>query len=431
MRFSIETLGCKVNQYESQALESLLRARGHEPAEPGGACDAVIVNTCAVTAESGRKSRQAVRRAKKQYPGAVVAVCGCWSQIEPEEASALEADIVYGSGDRRALAEDIERAVEERTRITKVDEALRRRTFEELPVGSYSGRTRAMLKVQDGCVNFCAYCVIPYARGPVRSLPVDRAAEAAAGLCRSGFREIVVTGIEISSYGADLNGPTLIDLLERVAEAAPGVRIRLGSLEPRIITEEFTKRAAEIGTLCPHFHLSLQSGCDDTLRRMRRKYDTARFYESVALLRGAFPGCGLTADLITGFPGEDDREFDETLAFLEKCAFSSMHVFPYSRRPGTPAASMPDQVKNAVKKERAARASALAERMAQDFRKRLVGCVQQVLFETEKDGRSFGHTGSYVMTGAEGSGLRNCILPVQINAEKNGILCGKVLLPDV
>ena len=270
MNIHIHTLGCKVNQFESQALETLLVARGHQIVEEESPdCACYIINTCAVTAESGRKSRQAVRRLRDLNPNALVAVCGCYAQITPHEVEKLGADLVAGSGNRVQFVEDLEHLMRTRTHLVRVDEALRRRVYEPLPAGSLAGRTRAMLKIQDGCSNFCAYCIIPYARGPVRSLPLADAAKQAAELAAEGYRELVITGLEIASYGKDLqSGETLAIVVCAIASAAPGVRLRLGSQEPRVVTEAFCTRLQALPAQCPHFHLSLQSGCDATLRRM-------------------------------------------------------------------------------------------------------------------------------------------------------------------
>ena len=363
MRVAIYTLGCKVNQYETQALETELERRGHTLVPFTGEADAYIINTCTVTAVSDQKSRQTIRQARKRAPRAVVAVCGCYAQTAPEAVRALEVDLVMGTGERMAFLdalEDLARARQAQP-LVRVDDALRRRTYERLSAGGLEGRTRAMLKVEDGCVNFCTYCIIPYARGPIRSLPLADAVCEAKRLAGEGYRELVLTGIEISSWGADFrDGSALIDLVEALCAAAPECRVRLGSLEPRTVTEEFCRRAAALPNLCPHFHLSLQSGCDATLRRMGRKYDCARYYESVKLLWDFFDRPGITTDLIVGFPGETEEEFAQTLAFLSRCAFSAMHIFPYSRRSGTPAASMPGQCPNAVKQARARQAAQLA-----------------------------------------------------------------------
>ena len=329
MNYMIATLGCKVNQFETQAMEARLQEHGHRPCAPGEIAQAVIVNTCAVTAESGRKSRQLLRRLRDENPGAVLAVCGCYSQLSPEELEEIGARVIFGAADRMAFVAAVEKAVAEGEGETNIDEPFRRRELEKLPAGALEGRTRAMLKIQDGCVNFCSYCIIPYTRGRLRSLPLEDAAAETARICAEGYKELVLTGIEVASYGVDLPGkPGLIDCIEAVAGAAGDMRIRLGSLEPTVITEDFCRRAAATGKLCRHFHLSLQSGCDRTLKAMNRKYDTAFFYERCELLRRYFPGCALTADLIAGFPGETDEDQAETLAFIEKCAFSDMHIFP-------------------------------------------------------------------------------------------------------
>ncbi len=427
MKISITTLGCKVNQFESQALEALFSQRGHEIVSADEQADVCIINSCAVTAESGRKSRQAARQAMNRNPGALIAVCGCWSQISPEEARELGAHIVSGSGDRRGFAEVVESAWKEHNQAVLNDDAMKRRVFEPLPAGRLHGRTRAMLKVQDGCVNFCSYCIIPYARGPIRSLPIAEAVAEAKRVADAGIKEIVITGIEIASYGRDLkDGSDLPSLVSAIAEAVPDTRLRLGSLEPRVITRDFCRLLADIPKLCNHFHLSLQSGCDATLKRMNRKYDTSRFYESVELLREFFPNCGLTADLITGFPGEDEEEFSQTLAFIEKCAFSSMHIFPYSIRPGTVAASMPLQNNKALKKERANRAIALAKRMSENYLNSCIGMTCSVLFESKAEQGSLGHAENYCEVQVDTPDLSGEIREVEITGHKNGILIGKL-----
>ena len=308
-----------------------------------------------------------------------------------------------------------------------VDEALRRRVFEVLPAGGMAERTRAMLEVEDGCVNFCSYCIIPYARGPVRSLPMEVASEQTRQLRQAGYREIVITGIEISSWGYDLkNGTTLIDLLEAVSEAAGDMRLRLGSLEPRTITEDFCRRASKLPNLCPHFHLSLQSGCDATLRRMNRKYDTARYKKSVDLLNVYFDRPAVTTDLIVGFPGETEEEFAVTLDFIRSCAFAEMHIFPYSIRTGTPAAEMA-QVPKHIKEERAARAAAGAEEMRRTYLDGCVGKVYPVLYEQMYDGLWQGHAPNYVRAAVSGEGLHNRVALTRIVAAADGLLVGEVL----
>ena len=426
MRIAIYTLGCKVNQYETQAMGQELLRRGHTLVPFEDAADGYIVNTCSVTAVSDKKSRQMIRRCKKLNPAAVVAACGCYVQTHPDEAASLDIDLIAGTGDRMAFLDLFEQAAEEKRPLTLLDDALRRRTFEVLPAGGMTQRTRAMLKVEDGCVNFCTYCIIPYARGPVRSLPKARAVAQTEQLRREGYRELVFTGIEISSWGHDLkNGETLIDLLEAVSAAAGDMRLRLGSLEPRTITEDFCRRASKLPNLCPHFHLSLQSGCDDTLRRMNRKYDTARFYESVTLLRQYFDRPAVTTDLICGFPGETEEEFAATLVFIEKCGFAGMHIFPYSIRPGTRAAAM-EQVSAAVKEQRAARAAQTAETMCQAYLRGCVGQTYPVLFEQEKDGYYTGHAPNYCEVGVRAEDLHNKVLNVKITGIDGDMLTGEL-----
>ena len=428
MRVAIYTLGCKVNQYETQALERALADRGHTLVPFGEQADAYVVNTCTVTAVSDKKSRQMIRQARRRSPGAVIAVCGCYAQADPDAVRALDVDLVMGTNDRTGFVAALEGARRTQAPLVNVDEALKRRAFEFLPAGGLEGRTRAMLKVEDGCVNFCSYCIIPYARGPVRSLSLAGAQEEAGRLAAEGYRELVLTGIEISSWGQDLaDRPALIDLVEAVCAAAPGCRVRLGSLEPRTITAQFCRRAAALPNLCPQFHLSLQSGCDTVLRRMNRKYDSARYYESVKLLNSCFDRPGITTDLIVGFPGETEEEFAAALAFAERCAFSAMHIFPYSRRPGTPAAAMPGQIPNAVKQARAHRAAQLADRLQAGYLAQWVGQVLPVLFEEEKAGLWRGYAPNYAEVTVPGAGLHNQIRPVRVTAARRGRLLGELL----
>ena len=415
MKISFYTLGCKTNQYETQAMERLLLDMGHTIGSFEENCDCYVINTCSVTAVADKKNRAVIRRCRKNKPDAIIGVCGCYTQHAAEAVKELGVDVIGGSGNRQQFLTDLLAAAAEHQYHQTLDDALRRREFEVLPAGGLEERTRAMLKVQDGCVNFCTYCIIPYTRGPVRSAPLDTALEQARAIAAQGYKEIVVTGIEIASWGVDLPGkPTLIDLVESLCQAVPEVRIRLGSLEPRVITREFCDRLKNCRNLCPQFHLSMQSGCDTVLSRMKRKYDTARYYESVELLREAFPGCALTTDMIVAFPGETEEEFRESLRFIRKCGFADMHIFPYSRRPGTPADKMPGQHGNAVKERRSREAMAAAEEMSRAYRESLIGTVQQVLFE-EPEGEFYtGHAPNYVKVYAPGRDLHNRLLPVTV-----------------
>ena len=415
MKVGFYTLGCKVNQYETQAMEQLLTALGHEIGDFHQACDAYIVNTCSVTAVADKKNRAVIRRCRRENPNAVLAVCGCYPQHAAKDLEELGIDVVGGSARREEFLNQMLCALDSREKATVLDEALRRRSFEILPAGGLEGRTRAMLKVQDGCVNFCTYCIIPYTRGPVRSAPLALAVEQAKTLAEQGYREIVITGIEIASWGADLPGkPKLTELVRAVCGAAPDLRVRLGSLEPRIVTEEFCEELSKLPNLCPQFHLSMQSGCDTVLARMKRKYDTARYLQSVELLKKTFPGCAITTDMIVAFPGETEEEFSESLAFIRRCGFGDMHIFPYSRRPGTPADKMPGQLGNTVKEERSRRAIAVAQEMNEAYRQALVGERLSVLFE-EPDGEYYtGHAPNYIKVYVKCQDLHNQILTVKI-----------------
>ena len=420
MKFAFYTLGCKVNQYETQAMEQTLLALGHTLGSFQEPCDGYIINTCTVTAVADKKNRSVIRRCRRENPQAIIGVCGCYAQVSTEAVRELGVDVISGSGGREAFLQMMLRSVQERVRLEQVDEALKRRVFEELPAGGLEERTRAMLKVQDGCNNFCSYCIIPYTRGPVRSQTIEATVQQAKTLVTRGYRELVVTGIEIASWGWDMKtGENLTDLLEHLCAAVPEVRIRLGSLEPRIITEDFCRRLSGFANLCPQFHLSLQSGSDTVLKRMRRKYDTARYYESVVLLNRYFPGCAVTTDLIVGFPGETERELEESLAFARKCGFAAIHVFPYSIRPGTPAAAMEGQIPKGEKENRAARAGLVAKELETAYLSGLRGSVQQVLFEEEagEDGVSLwtGHAPNYAKIYVPSrEPLHNRVLPVTV-----------------
>ena len=417
MIFGFYTLGCKVNQYETQAMEQLITAMGHTVGYFESSCDCYVINTCSVTAVADKKNRAVIRRCRKQNPQAVLGVCGCYPQHAAEAVQALQVDVIGGSSSREEFLQALIATFQDRQSRSCLDNALRRRQFEILPPGGLEGRTRAMLKVQDGCVNFCSYCIIPYTRGPVRSAPLELAVEQAKELAQTGYREIVITGIEIASWGVDLPGkPHPAQLIESVCRAVPSLRVRLGSLEPRIVTDDFCKQLQDLSNLCPQFHLSLQSGCDTVLKRMNRKYDTARYMESVRLLNRYFPGCAITTDMIVAFPGETEEEFAQSIAFIQQCGFSDMHIFPYSRRPGTPADKMPDQHPNAIKEQRSRDAIAVARKMSENYRQNLIGRTLEVLFE-EPDGEFFtGHTPNYVKVYTTGDDLHNQLRPVTVTA---------------
>lgn len=423
MRISYITLGCKVNQYETQAIEKLLTERGHKTAGRDEPTDAVVINTCAVTGESARKSRQTIRHAKKKNPDALLIITGCFSQSEQAEAAELGADFIGGAGERMQIVHFLER--EQPASLTPED-PFARRTFEELPAGETDGRTRALLKIQDGCTNFCSYCIIPYLRGPSRSLPLRQAVLRAGELAARGFAEIVLTGIEISSY-SDLDGSGLIELTEEICRASGSARVRLGSLEPSLIDEGIVKRLSELPNLCPHFHLSLQSGSDTVLRRMRRKYTTEQFAEAVSLLREYFPNPAITTDLIVGFPGESEEEFAESLRFLRRIRFSAVHIFPYSVRKGTRAAQMDGQIQKQEKEHRAAAAAAVRDETRREYLSEQTGKTLHVLVETERGHKLLGHSENYLETEFRGTGLRGCVLPVRIIGNDGDRLFGELL----
>ena len=425
MKYAFYTLGCKVNQYETQAMQQLLLQRGDTLGDFDGICDCYVINTCTVTAMSDKKSRNAIRRVRRRNPEAVIGVCGCYAQTAPEELREMDVDVLIGTDGRVEFLDRLAQAARDRQHWEHVEDAGLPRRFEQLPAGGLAERTRALLKVEDGCNNFCTYCIIPYARGRVRSLPLESAVQEARKLAAEGYREIVVNGIEISSWGWEWHdGSCLRQLLTALCAAVPEVRIRLGSLEPRTIDEEFCRALSGFQNLCPQFHLSLQSGSDPVLKRMNRKYDTARYYESVRLLNEYFPGCAVTTDLIVGFPGESEAAFEESLAFIRKCALTKVHIFPYSRREGTPADKMPDQVPKAVKEARAARAAAVAAELEDAFHSALIGTVQEVLFEQPEDGLYAGHAPNYAKVDVRSDeALRNRTCRVRITEPcREGVL---------
>lgn len=428
MKIAFYTLGCKTNQYETQAMERLLCEQGHEICSFEDDCDCYVINTCSVTAVADKKNRAIIRRCRREHPQAILGVCGCYSQHAAQAVRELEVDVVGGSGGRQQFLEDLLAAAQSRTYQEHLDNALRRREFEVLPAGGLQERTRAMLKVQDGCTNFCTYCIIPYTRGPIRSAPLETAVAQAKQLEQAGYREIVVTGIEIAGWGKDLPGkPPVWLLIAEICKAVPHLRIRLGSLEPRIVTEEFAAALSGFQNLCPQFHLSMQSGCDTVLARMKRKYTTEEYMESLERLRNAFPGCAITTDMIVGFPGETEEEFEKSLSFIRQCRFADMHIFPYSRRPGTPAAEMPGQLPNAVKEERSRRAIAVAQDMSRCYHQELLGTTQAVLVEGMEGEHSVGHAMNYVKIYIPGAYPRNEIQTVAVKSLYGDGVTGEVI----
>lgn len=394
---AFHTLGCKVNQYDSQAMLELFEQAGYHPGDFDQPCDVYVVNTCTVTGTGDKKSMQAVRRARRLNPAADIIVCGCMAQRDGEKLLAdTDARLILGTARRAEIVTLLEQAQREHTRLCAVTD-VRRAAFEPLLITHQEGRTRATLKIQEGCDRFCTYCIIPYVRGGIRSRSVQDVRDEAARLAQAGYREIVLTGIHLTSYGRDLkNGDTLLSVIRAVHDIAGVERIRLGSLEPVIATADFARALGEMPKLCPQFHLALQSGCDSVLRRMRRRYDTAAFRESAQALRAVFPDCALTTDVMSGFPGETDAEHRQSLDFCREMRFARMHVFPYSEREGTAAATMPDPVPRHIREERARELIALGAGMAEDYRRAQLGTVRRVLFEQCAEGVSVGYTPEYM-----------------------------------
>ena len=401
---AFHTLGCKVNQYDSQAMLELFEQAGYQPGDFDQPCDVYVVNTCTVTGTGDKKSLQAVRRARRLNPAADIIVCGCMAQRDGEKLLAdTDARLILGTARRAEIVTLLEQAQREHTRLCAVTD-VRRAAFEPLLITRQEGRTRATLKIQEGCDRFCTYCIIPYVRGGIRSRSVQDVRDEAARLAQAGYREIVLTGIHLTSYGRDLkNDDTLLSVIRAVHDIAGVERIRLGSLEPVIATADFARALGEMPKLCPQFHLALQSGCDSVLRRMRRRYDTAAFRESAQALRAVFPDCALTTDVMSGFPGETDAEHRQSLDFCREMRFARMHVFPYSEREGTVAATMPDPVPRHIREERARELIALGAGMAEDYRRAQLGTMRRVLFEQCAEGVSVGYTPEYMRCEAPGA----------------------------
>ena len=406
MKAALHNLGCKVNAYETEAMQQILEEAGYEIVPFSEYADVYVINTCSVTNMADRKSRQMLHRAKKQNPDAIVVGAGCYVQTKEAQALVDESiDIVIGNNKKHELVPLLrEYEASHRKTACVADINHEKQAYEELSLSRTAEHTRAFIKVQDGCNQFCTYCIIPFARGRVRSRELPDVLQEIRTLAKSGYREVVLTGIHLSSYGVD-NGETLLHLIEAVHELDGIERIRLGSLEPRIVTDAFAKRLSELPKICPHFHLSLQSGCDAVLSRMNRRYDTAEYEAGCALLRRYFEHPAITTDVIVGFPGETDEEFETTERYLERIHFYEMHIFQYSRREGTKAAAMPDQVPEAVKKERSEKLLALGHRMSEEFRRYYLGRQVTALLEEEflYDGKRYytEYTKEYVKVAVE------------------------------
>lgn len=399
MKAAFYTLGCKVNQYETEAMAELFADSGYEIKEFTEVADVYVINTCSVTNMGDRKSRQIIRRAKKLNPNAVIAVTGCYAQTAPDEVLAIEGvNLVLGTKDRKNIVTLVEELNTE-SNINHVSDIMSNHEFEELQIKQYSNRTRAFIKIQEGCNQFCSYCIIPYARGRVRSRKMEEVLEEITNLTKHGCQEFVITGIHVTSYGKDLGDVTLIDLLEEIAKIPEVKRIRLGSLEPGFITKDTLDRLSKMESFCPHFHLSLQSGCDSVLKRMNRKYTTQDIREKCKAIREHFQYPALTTDIIVGFPGETEEEFEETRKFLEEIDLYEMHVFKYSIRKGTKAADMKPQINDQIKAKRSNVLLEMSKQHQKEFETKQLGMVKEVLIEEKMHGKDHyytGHTKEYI-----------------------------------
>ena len=425
------TLGCKVNQYETQVMLANMQEAGFTVSEHVEGSDVVIINSCTVTAASDHKVRQTMHRVRRVSPSAVLVLTGCMPQAFPEAAGCmLDANIVLGNTKRASLVPYVLRFLEERQRIVDIGKHEKGELFEPMHVEQFHERTRAFLKIEDGCNRFCSYCIIPYARGRVRSKPLSELRQEVQGLSEHGYREVVLTGINLSAYGQEL-GLTLCDAAE-AACSVPGIeRVRLGSLEPEQMDEAVIARMAKQEKLCPQFHLSLQSGCDDTLRRMNRHYDTAEYRRIVANLRAAFVNAAITTDIMVGFPGETDEDFAQSLEFVKKIGFSKVHVFRYSRRKGTPADRMKNQIPESVKTRRWKAMNETAEQCRVDYMKSLIGKTVSVLFERENctdfhHGFSEDYTLIKIPRENSKKSLRNMIFYVKIEVCESDCCIGRI-----
>ncbi len=429
-RVASHALGCKVNKYESEAIAELFAERGYEIVGIDEPADIYIINTCTVTNFGDKKSRQLIRKVKRLNDGAVVAAIGCYAQTAPEEIKNIDGvNLIIGTKGRKDIVDLVESYIPEMGVLCTVGEISKEREFEHLSINKLADRTRAYLKIQDGCSQFCSYCIIPYARGPIRSRDPKDIMDEVHTLAENGFKEIILTGIHVASYGKDLKGTTLLDVIRQVQSTEGIERIRFSSVEPNLITRDFAAQLSQMNKVCSHFHLSLQSGCNRTLKRMNRKYDTAAYAEAVGILREYFPDVALTTDIIAGFPGETDEDFEESIEFAERIGFSKIHAFPYSPKKGTPAAVMQDQIQNSVKNERTGRLIALSDAMGDKFIEGFIGKVMPVLYEQEISENLYeGYTENYIRVTAESqTNIKNKILDTKILSAKKERAHGEIL----
>lgn len=427
-KVKFHTLGCKVNQYETEAAIELFEKSGYKVILDDGIADIYIINTCTVTSQSDSKSRQFIRRAKRENPEAIVVVMGCYSQVSVEEVEAIEdVDIIIGTSERNQIVHLVEKYIENPKRINIVRDIKRDREFQEIDIEKIKGQTRAFIKVQDGCNNYCSYCIIPYARGNIRSRdPYDVKAEVIR-LVENGYKEVVLTGIHIASYGKDLKKYNLLDLISMIHDIKGLERIRLSSVEPVLITEEFLAEVIKYPKFCDHFHLSLQSGSNSVLKRMNRRYTREEYMETVERIRKYYPNAGITTDIIVGFPGETDEEFEETLDLVKKVRFSRVHVFKYSPREGTKAFSMKNQIDGNTKNKRSKVLIDLTENLRKEFETSFIGKDLEVLVERKRKSHYLAHSTNYIEIAFKSKlDYTNNIITLEVTDFKNGNLIGKV-----
>ena len=422
------TLGCKVNQYETEAMLELFEKEGYEKAETEDYADVYVINTCTVTHMSDRKSRQYIRRMKKKNPDAIIAVVGCYSQVSPEEILSIdEVNLVMGTNDRKKIVEEVKK-IDASRKVSTVDDIMKVKAFEEIEINKTNGKTRAFMKIQDGCDRYCSYCIIPYARGRVRSRDLESIVKEVENLASNGYKEVVLTGIHVASYGKDIKDSDikLLDVIKQINDIEGIERIRLSSVEPILFTDEFVEAVSTMDKVCPHYHLSLLSGCDETLKRMKRRYTTEEYKAIVDRLRAAIPNVSITTDVIVGFPGETNEEFDKTYEFLKDIELTHMHVFKYSPRKGTPAATMENQVDPSTKHDRSEKLLQLNEENFNKFGQKMLDKEFNVLFEQKVgDNKYEGLTENYVKVIVESDNdISEQILKVKIKDVKNEFLEG-------
>lgn len=422
------TLGCKVNQYETEAMLEMFKEDGYEQVDSEDYADVYVINTCTVTHMSDRKSRQYIRRMKKKNPDAIIAVVGCYSQVSPEEILSIdEVNLVMGTNDRKKIVEEVKK-IDASRKVSTVDDIMKVKAFEEIEINKTNGKTRAFMKIQDGCDRYCSYCIIPYARGRVRSRDLESIVKEVENLASNGYKEVVLTGIHVASYGKDIKDSDikLLDVIKQINDIEGIERIRLSSVEPILFTDEFVEAVSTMDKVCPHYHLSLQSGCDETLKRMKRRYTTEEYKAIVDRLRAAIPNVSITTDVIVGFPGETNEEFDKTYEFLKDIELTHMHVFKYSPRKGTPAATMENQVDPSTKHDRSEKLLQLNEENFNKFGQKMLDKEFNVLFEQKVgDNKYEGLTENYVKVIVESDNdISEQILKVKIKDVKNEFLEG-------